>query len=86
MTVLPLLSFAWNGQSGDMDTFLTILALIVLFVLLALPPLIWHLKDRAIDRQLRRAEHPEPPAARSPTSARAPRRLHRPRTTAGQAH
>ncbi|MFD7893404.1 hypothetical protein [Streptomyces sp. NPDC059743] len=39
-----------------MDIFLTVLALITLFVLLALPSLVWYLKDRAIDRQLRRAE------------------------------
>ncbi|MYZ35001.1 MULTISPECIES: hypothetical protein [unclassified Streptomyces] len=39
-----------------MDIFLMVLALITLFVLLALPSVVWYLKDRAIDRQLRRAE------------------------------
>ena len=99
MTVLPLLSVAGNGDSGDMDIFLTVLALIALFVLLGLPSLIWHLKDRAVDRQLRRAEHPDPPEGSRPAAddlprpavgpsprARAPRMPRRPRTTAGQAH
>ncbi|MFE7124211.1 hypothetical protein [Streptomyces sp. NPDC057617] len=44
-----------------MDIFLTVLALIAFFVLLGLPTLVWHLRDRAIDGQLRRAERGERP-------------------------
>lgn len=59
MTVLPLLFLSPTDDSKGMDTFLTILALIALFVLLALPPLYWHVKDRATDRRVRlaRVEH-----------------------------
>ncbi|QXE34803.1 hypothetical protein KQY30_11470 [Streptomyces sp. GMY02] len=51
-----------------MDIFLTVLALIAFFVLLGLPALVWHLRDRAIDGQLRRAERGERPedAVRGP--------------------
>ncbi|WP_327234563.1 hypothetical protein OG349_11800 [Streptomyces sp. NBC_01317] len=50
-----------------MDTFLAFTALTALFVLLALPALLWLLKDLSIDRQLRRAHHEEPdPPARAP--------------------
>ncbi|MFD9868334.1 hypothetical protein ACFXI8_05315 [Streptomyces niveus] len=63
---------------------------LALFGLLALPGLIGYIRDRAIDRQLRRAEHldgaPEPPAGRPPTYAPTRPPLHRSRTTAGQAH
>ncbi|MFC8829675.1 hypothetical protein ACFT9I_30565 [Streptomyces sp. NPDC057137] len=73
-----------------MNTIGGYLVVLALFGLLALPGLIGYAKDRAIDRQLRRAEHldgaPEPPAGRSPTYAPARRLRHRPRTTAGQAH
>ncbi|MFC9430673.1 hypothetical protein [Streptomyces sp. NPDC056987] len=41
-----------------MDIFVTVIALIALFALVLAPPLYWHLKDLAVDRQLHRAEHP----------------------------
>ncbi|MFI6641368.1 hypothetical protein [Streptomyces sp. NPDC050504] len=39
-----------------MNTFLDYLAVAVVFTLVALPSLIGHLKERAVDRQLARAE------------------------------
>ncbi|WP_435888136.1 hypothetical protein [Streptomyces niveus] len=73
-----------------MNTIGGYLVVLALFALLALPGLIGHLRERAIDRQLRRAEHPdgapEPPAGQSRTYAPERRLRHRPRTTAGQAH
>lgn len=39
-----------------MNTFLDYLAVTVVFALLALPSLVWHLKEVAVDRQLARAE------------------------------
>ncbi|WP_405794920.1 hypothetical protein [Streptomyces sp. NBC_01506] len=73
-----------------MNTIGGYLVVLALFVLLALPGIVGHIKDRAIDRQLRRAEHPdgapEPPVDRSQTYAPARPPRHRARTTAGQAH
>lgn len=58
----------------DMNTFLSYLVVFALAVLVLLPSLVGHARDRAIDRQLRQAEHPAPttaPATAAPRSARA---------------
>ncbi|MCX4723871.1 hypothetical protein ACIPW9_07485 [Streptomyces sp. NPDC090052] len=51
-----------------MDTFLDYLTVLAVFVILALPSLIWHARERRIDRQLaQRRGDPEPGApAREP--------------------
>jgi hypothetical protein len=56
MTVLPLLFSGPPAHSGAMDTFVTVIAIIGLFALLLATPVTWWLKDRAIDRQIARAE------------------------------
>ncbi|KIF76616.1 hypothetical protein QR77_27570 [Streptomyces sp. 150FB] len=59
--MLPLTFAAGIADSRDMNIFLTVLALIALFTLIALLPTVWFLKDRALDRRIRRAalEHEE---------------------------
>ncbi|WP_336318915.1 hypothetical protein [Streptomyces lavendofoliae] len=53
-----------------MDTLLTYLVVTAFLVLLTLPSLVGHARDRAVDRQLRRAEHPA--GAARPAAARPP--------------
>ncbi|MGI5480774.1 hypothetical protein [Streptomyces lavendofoliae] len=51
-----------------MDTLFTYLVVAAFLVLLTLPSLAGHARDRAVDRQLRRAEHPA--GAARPAGAR----------------
>ncbi|WP_408055427.1 hypothetical protein [Streptomyces paludis] len=71
-------------------TFQTILTLVALFAVLSAASLYGHLKDRAIDRQLREAEHPRRRPAPAPSRSAATYALPSTaprlrRTTAGQA-
>ncbi|MFI9581468.1 hypothetical protein ACIHCQ_06400 [Streptomyces sp. NPDC052236] len=57
-----------------MNTFLSYLVVLALAVLVLLPSLVGHARDRAIDRQLRQAERPAPttvPTTAVPRSGRA---------------
>ncbi|MDJ0462152.1 hypothetical protein [Streptomyces sp. H27-C3] len=51
-----------------METVLSYLVVLAIFVLLTFPPFVGHARDRRIDRQLRRAEGPT--RDRAPTALR----------------
>lgn len=56
MTVLPLSGVFCQYETYRMDTFLELMALVILFSLLGGPALVGAIHDRRIDRQLREAE------------------------------
>jgi hypothetical protein len=56
MTVLPLSGVSCQYETYRMNTFLELMALVILFSLLGGPALVGAIHDRRIDRQLREAE------------------------------
>ncbi|KOV01837.1 hypothetical protein ADK91_22020 [Streptomyces sp. XY511] len=56
MTVLPLAGFRERGDSGNMNMFLSYLAVLAVATLLLAPSLYGTLRERRIDRQLRAVE------------------------------
>lgn len=56
MTVLPLSGVSCQYETYRMNTFLELMALVILFSLLGGPAIVGALHDRRIDRQLREAE------------------------------
>ena len=56
MTVLPLSGVSCQYETYRMNTFLELMALVILFSLLGGPALVGAIHDRRIDRQLKEAE------------------------------